>query len=115
MLSVEDRERIHRNRLAGFAEGLRYHLANGPETWTVRKACERCWHVVNGAGDVVTSAKTRREAQADLTSGPYFRIWHDADAWYRGTSRDPRNRKFTDEEQAIIDGALPIITTDDRR
>lgn len=101
-MDIETRERIGRNRLAAFEEGVRHHFANGPETWFVRKACDRLWHTVNGAGDVVTSSKTKREAQETLTGGTYYRIWHERDEWYRGTSRDPRNRQFTDAEHEIL-------------
>jgi hypothetical protein len=96
--------RRERNRLAAFEDGVRYHFANGPETWSVRKACDRLWHVVNRAGDVVTSAKTKRAAMESLTGGTYYRIWQERDEWYRGTSRDPRNRQFTDAEHFILDG-----------
>jgi hypothetical protein len=89
-----------------FESSVRYHLDNGPETWHVEKKAERRWAVVDAAGGVVSTATTKRQAEEDLTSGTYFRIWHERDEWYRDTSRDPRNRAFTPEEQAILDRLL---------
>jgi hypothetical protein len=101
-----ERARMRRRRLASFESGLRYHLANGPDTWTVRKKADKLWHVVNASRDCVVSARTKQQATALLTGGAYWRIWHEHDAWYRGTSRDPRNRTFTEEEQEVIKRVL---------
>lgn len=98
------RARIHADVLASFESSVRYHFANPPESWTVRKAAERRWHVVNAAGDVVDSFTTRKDAEAELArdGDRYGRIWRDRDAWYRGTSTDPRNRALSGEEQRIV-------------
>lgn len=101
-----DRARMRRRRLESFESGLRYHLANGPDTWTVRKRADRLWYVVNASHGCVVPARTKHEATELLTSGPAWRNWHEHDAWYRGTSRDPRNRAFTHEEQEVIDRVL---------
>ena len=60
------------------------HTNNPPHTWTVVKAAERVWQVRDNDGGVRTSAKTKREATELLTSGFYFKLWHDRDAWYKG-------------------------------
>lgn len=98
----ERRARILAGQLASFETGLRYHFANGPETWHVVKRAERSWHVVNGAGDTVEYATSKRDATERLNTGSYRHIWRSKDEWYRGTSRDPRNSQFTDAEQSII-------------
>src|SRR6185295_14021852 len=101
-------------RLQRFESGLRYHFDNPPETWSVRKAADRSWHIVNRAGDALDRFTTRRAAEEDLANGGgrYGRIWRERDDWYRGTSRDPRNRKFTDDEQQIIDRVFASYKVD---
>lgn len=104
---IERRERIRQGMLSHFETGLRYHLANNPDTWHVVKRAERCWHVVNGAGDSVGgSSTTKRHALELLQGNGYRRSWLERDEWYRGTSNDPRNRAFAADEQAIIDRVL---------
>src|SRR4051812_13523151 len=98
----ERRARIHAGVLASFEEGVRYHFANPPETWTVRKAAERCWHIVNAAGGTVGSFKTKRVAEEAIKYGVAARNWRERDEWCRGTANDPRNRALTDEEREIV-------------
>lgn len=103
----ERRARIQRDQLAAFEEGVRYHFANPPETWTVRKAAERNWRLVNAAGDMLMSFPRKRDAdtalEMSLDRQSYAgRIWHERNEWYLGTSRDPRNRALTADEQAVI-------------
>jgi hypothetical protein len=99
----ERRARILRGQLASFENGVRYHFANGPETWHVVKRAERLWYVVNGSGDTVTSETSKRAATELLVGNNlYRRIWIERDEWFRGTSRDPRDRQFTPAELEII-------------
>jgi hypothetical protein len=103
---AEVRATIHAGHLASFEEGLRYHLANPPATWRVKKKADKHWAVVNGAGHPLIDTRTKKLAIEFLTTGMPYRVWFERDGWYRGTSRDPRNRKFTAEEQLIIDRVL---------
>lgn len=95
--------------LAGFEKSVRYHFATPPSGWTVEKRDARRWVTVNQFGDTVNTYPTRKAATEDLATSPYARIWRERDAWYRGTSTDPRNRAFTDDERAVIASVLANI------
>jgi hypothetical protein len=102
-----ERARMRRRRLASFESGLRYHLANGPDTWTVRKKADKLWHVVNASRDCVVSARTKQQATALLTGGAYWRIWHAHDAWYHQAG-PRRARQRTGTADRAADRSRPL-------
>ena len=71
------------------AEEMAAHLANAPETWQVVKDWERVWQVRRIDGAVITTCKTRREAQAETAGGFYFDLWHKQLRWMRGERVHP--------------------------
>lgn len=86
-----------------FIEPIDRHFADDPDQWTAAKAADRLWHVVNLHGDIVTSAKSRRAAWAEIQDGFYRRLWHERRAWYlEQPGRDHRSRPLTAHERAYI-------------
>lgn len=85
-----------------FADSVRHHFSNPPQDWTVRKLDPRRWAIVNTAEDIVSTHRTRADAEHNHSAGPYVRIWADRTAWYLGTSTDPRCRALTPEELRTI-------------
>lgn len=65
------------------------HLANGPETWQVVKAAERCWQVRRTDGAVITTCKTQKAARAETAGGFYVNLWHKRARWMRGEPMHP--------------------------
>jgi hypothetical protein len=63
------------------------HAANPPETWQVRKLCDRNWALTTQTGDrLQTGIPTRRAAEALRTEGFYFELYNDETRWYQGES-----------------------------
>lgn len=62
------------------------HAANGPETWQVVKAAERCWHVSDRQGVVLSRHTTRRCALAEIETGFSRRLYDDEGHWMAGGS-----------------------------
>lgn len=60
------------------------HADNPPSTWRVEKIGPGCWSVLTKAGVGITSQSTKGRAEAILTSGFYFDLWHKEQRWYAG-------------------------------
>lgn len=100
------------SNLEAFANAAQYHFDNPPSAWTVRKWDDRNWHVVNSAGDTIERYTTKRAATAALTD-PYgpVRLYQDRERWYLGQSKDARDRKLTDAEQAAIESIIGKVAS----
>ena len=71
------------------------NAANPPETWTVVKAAERVWNLIDQNGTVLDSKTTKRDAEALKTSGFIFKLYHQEAAWYAGVT-PPGHRTWAD-------------------
>lgn len=60
------------------------HAANGPETWTVRKAADRIWQLRTTDGAVLDTFKTKREAEINRTMGHLVRLYQLEGRWMAG-------------------------------
>lgn len=60
------------------------HAANPPSTWRVVKAGPRLWNLVDQNDDVISSHRTKREAEEDKVSGPAVSLYEKEGRWYRG-------------------------------
>lgn len=63
------------------------HRDNPPSTWRVVKSGPR-WHVVTKDGDVLSYHQRKRDAEADLTGGFLFNLYHKESRWYSGEQVD---------------------------
>ena len=60
------------------------HAANGPDTWQIVRAGERCWHVTDARGNTISYHATRRDAEAEIAGGFTRQLYDDEARWYAG-------------------------------
>lgn len=106
--AAERRAMIRKGMLAAFENAVREHFQNHPSTWSVKKAGDRHWSIIDrrGVRRDFTHHRTKRAATEDLASGSHERQWTEDTRWYLGTSRDTRLRSLADDEKAIVHQVL---------
>lgn len=61
------------------------HAANPPETWIVRKAADRCWHLTPASGEgVLGTFPRKRDAEMARTIGWWVDLYEKERRWYAG-------------------------------
>lgn len=118
MSNDERKTRIRAGMLEQFAKSARLHFGSHPDTWSVAKAAERSWQIVDQSG-VDHSARrwpTKRAAKEELGTGRHHRQWEENTAWLLGSSTDPRLRQLAADERDVVDSVLselqPVVWTD---
>ncbi|ORW09576.1 hypothetical protein [Mycobacterium kyorinense] len=91
--------------LDGFIRVAAWYFANPPATWCIARH-PAGWCVTAADGTYISSHRSRRDAVANLTDGPYARAHYATLDWYLGYSIDPTMRPLTDAERAAVDEIL---------
>ena len=91
-------------RLDGFARVAAWYFDNPPATWRIARGSPGWWYITAPDGTYISSHRSRHDAAAHLTDGPYAQAHYATLDWYLGYSTDPR--PLTDAERAAIAHAV---------
>jgi uncharacterized protein YbdZ (MbtH family) len=95
---------------------LEEHEANPPETWSIVKVADRCWHVVDARGAVLQSEKTRRACLDQVECGWLATAYAKEGRWMRGET-PPGHRSYAEclaERERTAARWASRLTDDDR-
>jgi hypothetical protein len=94
--------------LDSFIRVATWYFANPPSTWCIARRSSG-WYVTAPDGTYISSHRSRREAAANLTEGPWATDHFATLDWYLGYSRDPHLPALTDDERKAVAQVLSSI------
>ena len=94
--------------LDAFTYVAEWYFANPPSTWCIARYPSG-WCITAADGTYISSHRTKNDAAANLTDGPFARAHYATMNWYLGYSGDAHQRPLAGAEREAVAKAVSSI------